>query len=584
MLGAPGILRGDAIEKREGGVFMKKKLSLGLAAGFLCAAILAGCGGGGSSETEPQTIGEPTAEAEESAQETEAVEPTGAQELTFVLNNEPDSLDPSYTNNSFAAPFLTNLFEGLVTYDENGEIAPGNAESWDVNEDMTVYTFHLREGLKWSDGTPLTAEDYVYSALHVMTPTTTSQYVNMMTDYILNGQEYYDGTATAEEVGVKALDENTVEYTLKQPTPYFVDVTSMWVYAPVQQATVDANGDKWSTAADTYVSNGPFKVAEINMGESVVLERNENYWDAENVTLEKLTFRYILDQSTALTAYENGEVDGVRNIPSGDIARLKAENAGTHTIHVYGTVYYNFNCEKEPYNNPLVRKALNLAIDREAIINNVVQLDAEPAYSILAPGYVVDGTDILEGRSTYEMSPTADVEAAKAALAEAGYPDGEGFPTVQLSFYSDDTVKKVAEAIQEMWQTNLGINVEVTSADWAVFYSGVQNGDYEVAAMGWSADYVNPMSFLPLLATDDVTNTSFYSHPDYDALVEQAKVEQDPAAFAELVRQADELLSSDYPVMPLYYKADTYLLKDYVTGVYTDSSTHIYFKHAKVAK
>ena len=320
------------------------------------------------------------------------------------------------------------------------------------------------------------------------------------------------------------------------------------------------------------------------MGESVVLERNENYWDAENVTLEKLTFRYILDQSTALTAYENGEVDGVRNIPSGDIARLKAENAGTHTIHVYGTVYYNFNCEKEPYNNPLVRKALNLAIDREAIINNVVQLDAEPAYSILAPGYVVDGTDILEGRSTYEMSPTADVEAAKAALAEAGYPDGEGFPTVQLSFYSDDTVKKVAEAIQEMWQTNLGINVEVTSADWAVFYSGVQNGDYEVAAMGWSADYVNPMSFLPLLATDDVTNTSFYSNPDYDALVEQAKVEQDPAAFAELVRQADELLSSDYPVMPLYYKADTYLLKDYVTGVYTDSSTHIYFKHAKVAK
>lgn len=562
---------------------MKKKLGLTLAAGLMCAAMLAGCGGS-SSETEPQTIGEPTSAAEESAQETAAAEPTGAQELTFVLNNEPDSLDPSYTNNSFASPFLANLFEGLVTYDENRELAPGNAESWESNEDMTVWTFHLRDGLKWSDGTPLTAEDYVYSALHVMTPTTTSQYVNMMTDYIVNGQEYYDGAVSAEEVGVKALDENTVEYTLKQPTPFFADVTSMWVYSPVQEATVEANGDKWSTAADTYVSNGPFKVSEINMGESVVLAKNENYWDAENVTLEKLTFRYILDQSTALTAYENGEVDGVRNIPAGDIARLKAEGAGTNTINVYGTVYYNFNCEKEPYNNPLVRKALNLAIDREAIINNVAQLDAQPAYSILAPGYMVDGKDILEGRSTFEMSPNADVEAAQAALAEAGYPNGEGFPTVQLSFYSDDTVKKVAEAIQEMWETNLGINVEVTSADWAVFYSGVQNGDYEVAAMGWSADYVNPISFLPLLVTGDVTNTSFYSNPEYDALVEQIKVERDPAAFAQLVKEADELVSSDYPVLPLYYKADTYLLKDYVSGVYTDSSAHLYFKNAVVTK
>ena len=563
---------------------MKKKLSLRLAAGLMCAAMLAGCSGGSSSETTPQTIGEPTSEAPSESETAQATEPTGAQELTFVLNNEPDSLDPSYTNNSFASPFLTNLFEGLVTYDENGELAPGNAETWESNDDMTVWTFHLREGLKWSDGTPLTAQDYVYSALHVMTPATTSQYVNMMTDYILNGQEYYDGTASAEEVGVKALDDNTVEYTLKQTTPYFDDVTSMWVYAPVQQATVDANGDTWSTKADTYVCNGPFKVSEINMGESVVLTKNENYWDAANVSLEKLTFRYILDLSTALTAYESDQVDGVRNIPAGDIARLKAENAGTHTINVYGTVYYTFNCEKEPYNNPLVRKALNLAIDRESIINNVAQLDAQPAYSILAPGYVLDGTDILEGRSTFEMSPNADVEAAKAALAEAGYPDGEGFPTIQLSFYSDDTVKKVAEAIQEMWQNNLGITVEVTSADWAVFYDGVQNGNYEVAAMGWSADYVNPMSFLPLLVTGDVTNNSFYSNPEYDALVEQIKVENDPATFAQLVKEADELLSSDYPVMPLYYKADTYLLKDYVSGVYTDSSTHIYFKHAVVNK
>ena len=318
------------------------------------------------------------------------------------------------------------------------------------------------------------------------------------------------------------------------------------------------------------------------MGESYVLEKNENYWNAENVTLEKLTYRYILDTSTALTAFENGEVDGVRMVPSGDIARLKAEKSGLNTAPIYGTVYYNFNCEKEPYNNPLVRKALNLAIDRDALINNVAQLDAVPAFSFYAPGYVVDGKDLTDGRSDFGLSSTANPEEAKKALAEAGYPDGEGFPTVQLSFYSDDNVKKIAEAIKEMWEQNLGIKVEVSSADWAVFYSDVQAGNYEVAAMGWGADYINPMSFLPLLYTDDITNNANYSNADYDATVDQIKVEKDPAKFAELVKKADEIASSEYAVLPLYYKAENFLLKDYVKGVYMTSSSNLYFKDAKV--
>ena len=383
-------------------------------------------------------------------------------------------------------------------------------------------------------------------------------------------------------MGIKALDDNTLEFTLKAPCPYFIDLVSMWVYFPVQQATIEANGDKWTTTAEGYVSNGPFKITEMNMGESMILEKNENYWNAENITLEKLTFRYVLDTSTALTAYESGEVDGVRTVPSSDLARLKAENAGLVSTPNYGTVYYDINCSKAPYDDVLVRKALNLAIDREALINNVAQVDGQPAYSFLAPGYVVDGKDVVEGRSDYDLSSTADVEAAKAALAEAGYPDGEGFPTLQLSFYSDDNVKKIAEAIAEMWEQNLGITVEVSSADWAVFYDAVQAGNYEVAAMGWSADYVNPMSFLPLLYTDDVTNNSFYSNPEYDAVVDQIKVEKDPAKFAELVKQADEIVSAEYPVLGLYYKSNTYLIKDYIEGVYMVSSSNIYFQNAKV--
>ena len=567
---------------------MKKKLlSMLLAVSLVGTMLMAGCGN--KAADEPQTIDDieaapETPEGEEPG-DTEGAgggELADTQEMVFVLNNEPDGIDPNVTNNSFATPFLSNCFEGLVTYDEKGEVVPGNAESWESNDDLTVFTFHLREGLKWSDGTALTANDYVYSALRVLTPETTSQYVNMISDYVVNGQEFYDGTASAEDVGIKALDDNTLEFTLKASCPYFIDLVSMWVYFPVQQATIEANGDKWTASAEAYVSNGPFKITEMNMGESMVLEKNENYWNAENVTLEKLTFRYVLDTSTALTAYESGEVDGVRTVPSSDLARLKAENAGLVSTPNYGTVYYDINCSKEPYNNSLVRKALNLAIDREALINNVAQVDGQPAYSFLAPGYVVDGKDVTEGRSDFGLSSTADVEGAKAALAEAGYPDGEGFPTLQLSFYSDDNVKKIAEAIAEMWEKNLGITVEVSSAEWAVFYDAVQNGNYEVAAMGWSADYVNPMSFLPLLYTDDVTNNSFYSNPDYDAIVDQVKVETDPSKFGELVKQADELVSADYPMLNLYYKSNTYLIKDYIEGVYMVSSSNIYFQNAKV--
>lgn len=563
---------------------MKKKVSLLLALGLVCTTVLSGCGG--STPTEPQTIADATTEAAGSEASTEGAEAADTladvQEMTFVLNNEPNSIDPTVTSNSFATPFLANCFEGLVTYDEKGEVVPGNAESWESNDDLTQFTFHLRDGLKWSDGSDLTAEDYVYSALRVLTPSTTAEYLNMISDYVVNGKEYYDGTVSAEEVGVKALDDKTIQYTLKAPCPYFVDLVSMQVYFPVQKATIEANGDKWTASAEAYVSNGPFKVTQINMGESYVLEKNDNYWDAENVTLKKLTYRYILDLSTALTAFENNEVDGVRMVSSGDIARLKAEKAGLNTAPIYGTVYYNFNCEKEPYNNPLVRKALNLAIDRDAIINNVAQLDAVPAFSFYAPGYVVDGKDLTDGRSDFGLSSTANPEEAKKALAEAGYPDGEGFPTIQLSFYSDDNVKKIAEAVKEMWEQNLGIKVEVSSADWAVFYSDVQAGNYEVAAMGWGADYINPMSFLPLMYTDDITNNANYSNPEYDAIVDQIKVEKDPEKFGELVKQADEIVSSEYGVLPLYYKAENYLLKDNIKGVYMTSSSNLYFKNAKV--
>ena len=507
-----------------------------------------------------------------------------AQEMIFALQNEPDGIDPGVTNNSFASPFLANCFEGLVTYDtKDGSLIGGNAERWTISDDGLTYTFTLRDGLKWSDGSPLTANDYVYAYRRMLRPETTAQYVSMLTDYIAGAQECYD-TGDDANLGIKAADDKTLVLTLKAPAPYFISILTMWTFSPVKQATVEANGDKWTTTPETYVCNGPFKISEINLGESVVLVKNPEYYDAANVKLDKITFRYIADPSTALYAFEAGEIQGSRSIPSSDYARLKAEDAGVVAVPAYGTVYYNFNCGRAPFDNPLVRKAFNLAVDREALINDVAQVDAVPAYSFIAPGYVVDGEDFLDTVGNFDISDTADIEGAQAALAEAGYPGGEGFPTVTLSYYTNENVKKLVEALAEMLQTNLNIQVEITNEEWSIYYPNVQAGNYDICAMGWSGDYLHPMTFLPLLKTGDPNNLGFYSNADYDALVLKAQSETDSKAALEIMREADVVASREYPVLSLYYKSNTMLMKNNVQGYYLNPSDMLYMRNAYIAE
>ena len=508
-----------------------------------------------------------------------------AQEIIFALQNEPDGIDPGVTNNSFASPFLANCFEGLVTYDTaNGSLVGGNAEKWTISQDGTVYTFTLKDGLKWSDGSPLTAQDYLYAFKRVLTPATTAQYANMLTDYVAGAQEFYDGTGTEEELGVKAPDDKTLVLTLKTATPYYIDILTMWTFSPVQQATVEANGDTWTTSPETYVCNGPFMISEMNMGESVVLVKNPEYYDADKVNLEKVTFRYITDLSTALLAFESGEIQGSRGLPSSDYSRLKAEDAGVVTVSSYGTVFYNFNCAKAPFDNVLVRKAFNLAVDRTSLIEDVVQIPAEPAFSFIAPGYVVNGSDFAEGRSDFGLSPTADVEGARAALAEAGYPGGEGFPEITLSYYTSNAVKKVVEALAEMLQENLQITINITTEEWSSYYPNVQAGNYDLCAMGWSGDYLHPMTFLPLLVTDELNNLGKYSNPEYDALVKQAQVETDAQKALEIMREADNVASAEYPMLTLYYRANMMLMKPEVQGFYLNPSDMLFLKTAKVTE
>ena len=507
-----------------------------------------------------------------------------AQEIIYALANEPDGIDPGVTNNSFASPILNNVFEGLVAYSsEDGSLIPGEAESWTISDDGTVYTFTLRDGLKWSDGSEHTAQDYVYAMQRILDPNTGARYVDFLLGYVAGAAEYYeDNSLGFDTVGVKALDDKTLEMTLIAPAPYWLDILTMWTFSPVQEATVAANGERWTASADTYVTNGPFMVSEINLGESFVLVKNPNYYDADKVKLDKVTFRFIADLGTSLMAYENGDINGMSSIPSADMARLKAEGAGVVMSPSYGTVWYDFNCAKAPFDNVLVRKAFSMAVDRTAIIEDVVQTEADPAYSFMSPGYVVDGEEFMDTASDNDLSEEADVEGAQEALAEAGYPNGEGFPEITLSYYSNETVGKVVEALARQLQDALNVKIKIANADWAVYYDEHVAGNYDIGAMGWSGDYVHPMTFLQIFTTGDANNNVFYSNAEYDALVKQASNMTDAKEAFEVMRQAEAIAAAEYPVLPMYYKANTMLMHDNVAGYFVTPSNALLLKTAYV--
>lgn len=555
---------------------MKKKVSLLLAMAMVLS--LAACGTpkapAGDANTSAPGVTSATADS---------TTPAGGKILKFALQNEPDLLDPNVTSNSFASPFLVNLFEGLVTYDSENNLIPGNAEKWDISADGLTYTFTLRDNLKWSDGSPLTSADYLYTMKRILTPATTAQYLTMMTDYVVNAQEYYDGKVTIEELGIKTPDPKTLVITLKAPAPFFLGILSMYTFSPTKESVVTAEPEKWAQSATNYISNGPFLMSEYNFGKSIVLAKNPNYWDAANVAIDGIEFRYILDASTALSVFESGEIDGMRSIPPADMPRLKTESDALQVVPSYGSTYYLYNNQNEVLKDVKVRKALALAIDRTSLIEDVLQTTDSPAFALVSPGYTVDGKDYVDGRSDFGLSAKANVEEAKKLLAEAGYPEGKGFPKLRLGYYSDTTIKKVTEALQQMWKANLGIDLEITVADWAVFYAGVQKGDFDVAAMGWGADYLHPMTFYPLFVTNDPTNNAVYSNPAYDKLVQQARTITDPAEAVTVMRQAEELLMADMPFCPLYYRTISLLMRPEVTDWFMSPLNALYLKGTKIA-
>jgi len=509
--------------------------------------------------------------------------------LVYNLGEDPDTIDPTLNTSVGGSTIISNTFEGLMRLDENEKAIPGVAEKMDVSPDGLVYTFTLRKNAKWSDGEAVTAKDFKYSWTRALDKNTASEYAYQLF-YIKNGAKFNAGEAKAEDLGIEVKDDNTLVVTLESATSYFPELMAFPTYFPLREDIVSANPEGWANEPETFVSNGPFQLTEWTMKDQFVFKKNDNYWNAKEVKLPGIIMKMVTDENTALASLKSGEFDMIDVVPPAEIANTV--NDGLATIYPnLATYMLVFNVGKQStlpedvkkvLSNAKVRKALSIAIDRKAIVENVTKGGQVPAYSFVPKGILNEKGEDFANKEYYDANK-ANVEEAKKLLAEAGYPEGKGLPTLEFMYNSEGAHKDVAQVIQQDW-AKLGVNVELANQEWKVFLNTRQQGGYEIARHGWSGDYVDPMTFLDLWVTGGGNNDAGYSNPEYDKLVNDAKAEQDPDKRWDLMHQAEAIVMDEMPIIPLYYYTKVKGAKPEVKGVRVSTLGHTLFDKASIAK
>lgn len=531
---------------------MKKRFLVPVA--LVAALALAACGKANTktaNDTKADTANEAAASGD-------------TKELAIQVGPTPETIDPALNSSNDGGNMLQHLAEGLLKMDKNGNMIPGLAESYEVSDDGLTYTFKLRKGLKWSDGSDLTAKDFVYSWKRVADPNTAAPYGQDVLGKVKGYEEAAGGNIDA--LAVSAPDDTTFVVELANPVPFFDRIAAFSTLVPVQEATIEANGDAWTLSPETNVTAGPYKLAEFTDGDRIVLEKNENYWDKDSITFDKITYRLIEDPNAAYTAYKQGEVSMIKSVPSEEIPALK----GTEEFHVdpnMGTYYLSFNTTKKPFDNEDVRKALALVIDRDYVANTVMQGTYLPANKIIGPGVSDAAPDSSFEKVTEEKYTKgvgsgdyeADVAKAKELLAKAGYPDGQGFPTIEYSTNDQGYHKSVAEYLQNVWKEKLGINTDIAIKEWKVFTADRRAGNYDVARNGWVMDWNDPSNFLNLFVTGSGNNDGKISIPEYDELMEKASTTTNADERFDYLHKAEQLLLDHAALTPVAYYTDFYL-------------------------
>jgi oligopeptide transport system substrate-binding protein len=504
------------------------------------------------------------------------------QELVYVVNDEAERYDPGLTSETFAASVIGNTFEGLVRLDKTGQVASAPVKRWVVSKSGLVYTFYIHDNAKWSDGKDLTAQDFEWSWKRVLDKKVAAQNAPMLYDYILNGKEYYDGKVSVDQVGIKSVNKKTLELRLKKSTPYMLQLLTYAVYYPVRKDVVAKDPEGWSRKPALFVGNGPFKIKEINIGKSVVFVKNTHYRNAGNVKLQKLTFRLVPDLGTSLTAMEAGDVDGIREVPAAEIPRLMVESQLFKAIPALGTTYAFFNCSRKPLDNPRVRKALAKAIDRSQIIEHVLQSADVPARAVVLFGMAFNGKDFREEGGFYGLGESAQVKEAQKLLAEAGYPNGKGFPELTYKYYTHPLIKKLIEAIQQMWKKNLNIDIKLATSEWKVYYPEIRKLNFDISQMGWGADYPHPMTFLDNFVSTSPNNYTGWSATAYDDNIAKSKATTRVKESVKYMHKAEDVLMNDMVLLTMYHRGYYMMMADHVKGWWRSSLNVTYFEDAYI--
>ena len=571
---------------------MKKKvLALILTAAMVVG--LAACGGSTSNDAASTTDGTTTEGTTTEASDnqtgdetTEATASTGEKILSVQVGPDPETIDPALNSAVDGGNMLLHSFECLLAVDENGQLVPGQAESWETSEDGLTWTFHLRDGLKWSDGSDLTANDFVYSWKRVCDPMVAAPYAETVLSMVEGYDKAIEGDLDALQV--VAQDDNTLVVTLSTLCSYFGSLAAFATLSPVQEATVTANGDAWATSAATYISNGPFYVSEWVPGSYIMMSKNPYYWNADAIKLDGIKWNLIEDSNAAYSAYQTGEVLMIKSVPTEEIPSLK-DSADFHVDPIIGTYYLSLNLERDAFKDARVRKALSLAIDRDYVANTLMQGTYSPADNFMGPGWIdMDGKQFKDnangGQSYIDVNNyEADLEEAKQLLADAGYPDGEGFPSISYTTNDAGYHKVVAEYLQQAW-AQLGIDLQVDIVEWASFTPMRRNGDFDVARNGWVGDYSDPSNMLELFYSTNGNNDGKFNNADFDAAIELSRTTLDSAERSKALHTAEDVLMEETGCIPVAYYNDFWLQSDKITGSWHSPYGYWYFMYADITE
>ena len=502
--------------------------------------------------------------------------------ITINAGPHPKTIDPTLNTALDGCYYIIHAFEGLTTKSKDGKIVGGVAENWEVLDDGTRYIFHLRTNAKWSDGKPVVASDFVYSWQRVVDPAVGSQY-SFQHEPVKNAKDITAGKMPVDSLGVKAIDDYTLEVVLEAPTAYFLDLTAFTTFYPVRKDIIEKYGDAWSLNAETYIGNGPFTASEINQDESIIMVKNTNYWDYNNVVPEQLRFILMQNETASVAGIKDGSIDFSRILPTQDIQTLRDEGL-LQIKPMLASYFYCLNITNKVLSDIRVRKALALAIDRNYIVEQVTKGGETPADAFVPYGINdVNNESFREnGGGFFDISSEnyqKNIEEAKKLMAEAGYPNGQGFPVFE--FKADPGFHiAIFEAVQQMWKEHLGIDTKIVQEEWAVFLQTRYDKNLTMCRGGWFGDFNDPINFLALYTSYSPNNYSSYSNAQYDAYIQTALTTGDQEVRMDAMHKAEELLVNSFAIIPMYFYTEPLLVNPKLKDVYYDALSMHKFTYA----